>query len=79
MDIPADIREFLKATGWTAKRLAVEAGMEPSTITRLVRGERKGMHSSTLEKLWPFLYGERRPVPVLPPRAETVSEPPAAA
>lgn len=79
MDIPTDIREFLTVSGWTAKRLAVEAGVEPSTITRLVRGERQGVNSRTLDKLWPFLYGDRRPVPVPPAGAETVSEPPAAA
>jgi len=60
MDIQNDVKKFLESSGWTAKRLAQEAGVEPSTITRLVRGDRKGVHSTTLEKLWPIIHG---PVP----------------
>lgn len=56
-----DIRKTLDVTGWPAAKLAKESGVPPACITRLLRGTRGGVHSTTLEKLWPFLYGPKRP------------------
>ncbi|MFW5970493.1 MAG: helix-turn-helix domain-containing protein [Desulfovermiculus sp.] len=58
MDIKQDIKQYLKESGWSASRLAREAGVATPVITRLMTGERKGIHSQTLSKLWPFLYGD---------------------
>jgi len=77
MNIQADIKQLLEESGWPASRLASEAGIPAPVITRFLRGDRKGMHTRTLEKLWPFLYGDRRPTPV--PPADSTPETTAAA
>jgi hypothetical protein len=59
MDIRKDLLNFLNLSGWNPNRLAKEARVSKDVIYRLVRGERKGMNSRTLEKLWPFLYGDQ--------------------
>ncbi len=56
-----DIRELLQVSGWPASRLAKEAGIPAVCITRLLKGTRKGLHSDNVQKLLPFLYGDRRP------------------
>jgi DNA-binding Xre family transcriptional regulator len=61
MDIKQDIKQYLEVSGWSASRLAREAGVATPVITRLMTGERKGVHSQTLSKLWPFLYGDINP------------------
>ncbi|WP_319764467.1 helix-turn-helix transcriptional regulator [Maridesulfovibrio sp.] len=63
MNIKEDLKKFLEDTGWTAAKLANEANISAPVITRFLSGARKGLHSSTLEKLWPYLYGDKRPKP----------------
>lgn len=58
MDIKKDIELFLKQSGWKQSELAKNANIHPVTLNRLLRGKRTGFNSVTLEKLWPFLYGE---------------------
>ena len=59
MDIRKDLLNFLNFSGWNPNRLAMEARVSKDVIYRLVRGERNGVNSRTLEKLWPFLYGDQ--------------------
>jgi len=62
MNIAEEIQNFLEETGWSASRLAREAGLGGvQSLTRLLAGTRKSIHTKTLEKLWPFLYGEKHP------------------
>jgi DNA-binding Xre family transcriptional regulator len=61
MNIREQIEKALLQHGWTATRLAREAGIAPPVITRFLSGERSGLHSSTLEKLWPYICGDKRP------------------
>ena len=35
--------------------------MNKDVIYRLIRGERRGANSRTIERLWPFLYGDKQP------------------
>ena len=63
MNLATDFDKFFLETGWNPYRLAKAAGIKVEIITRVQKGERKGVHSTTLEKLWPFLYGDRRPRP----------------
>jgi len=58
MDIRQDIQKFLDRSGWKPAHLAREAGIHPILISRILRGKRKGLNSKTLQKLWPFLYGD---------------------
>jgi len=59
MNIKADIESYLKRSGWSVLRLAHEACVNKDSIYRLLKGNRKGVNSSTLEKLWPYLYGDK--------------------
>jgi len=62
MNLAQDLTIFFQDTGWSACRLAREAGIKSvQAITRVQKGERQGMHSKNLEKLLPYLYGDRRP------------------
>lgn len=66
MNIKADIKAYLEATGMSAAALAKQVDVAPPVITRILTGERSGCHSSTLEKLWPVLYGPGSPLNPLP-------------
>jgi len=61
MNIQQDIKKFLEEAGWSQAQLARAANIHPILISRVVRGERQGFHSSTLKKLWPYLYGDKHP------------------
>lgn len=57
MNLANDIRSCLSARDWTPSVLAREAGIKSvQAITRVLSGERQGMHSKNLQKLLPFLY-----------------------
>jgi transcriptional regulator with XRE-family HTH domain len=74
MNIKDDIQRFLKCTGMSAAGLARQAGISAPVITRILSGERKGLHSSTLEKLSPFLYGPDSPIVLAMETADQVLE-----
>jgi len=61
MNLRQDLTSLVRLDGWSASRLSKESGVRVNIITRFIKGERKEMRSGTLEKLWPFLYGPRRP------------------
>lgn len=47
-----DLTPHMKRKGWTAYRLAKEAGLEPSTVYKLLRAKSIGyVDTVTLEKL----------------------------
>jgi transcriptional regulator with XRE-family HTH domain len=55
MDLAKDIQNCLDSRGWTPAVLAREAGVKSvQAITRVLKGEREGMHSKNLLKLQPF-------------------------
>lgn len=43
--------EFLKATGLSARKLALTAGINPVTLTRVLSGARKDMSSSNADAI----------------------------
>lgn len=51
MSIQTEIKSFLDATGYSARRLALEAGVAAPVISRVVSGARKGMHIETADKV----------------------------
>ncbi|MBI9113294.1 hypothetical protein [Maridesulfovibrio ferrireducens] len=61
MNLKEDLTHMLAESDWTASRLSIESGVPAPVLTRFLRGTRKGLHSSTVEKIWPFVYGEKRP------------------
>ncbi|WP_424450080.1 helix-turn-helix domain-containing protein [Pseudodesulfovibrio tunisiensis] len=52
---------MLTESGWSQTNLARASQVPQSTISKILNGASKGIHSSTLEKLWPYLYGDQRP------------------
>ena len=63
MNMKQDIKTLLAEVGWSPLNLAAAAGVSKDSIYRLLNGSRKGGNSTTLEKLYPFLYGDKRPAP----------------
>ncbi|MDL2268245.1 hypothetical protein LJC46_09750, partial [Desulfovibrio sp. OttesenSCG-928-G15] len=61
MNIKSDIDRFLEASGWSPYRLAKESGVNLNIIRRVQLGQRDGVHSSTLARLAPFIYGDKFP------------------
>lgn len=56
MNLAETIKQCLDSRGWTASKLSLEAGVPIPCITRILSGEREGMHSKNLLKLAPFIY-----------------------
>ncbi|GAB6036171.1 hypothetical protein JCM15519_07300 [Fundidesulfovibrio butyratiphilus] len=55
MELKEAIEACLAARGWTVTQLAEASHVPIPCISRVRTGERKGMHSSNLLKLAPFL------------------------
>lgn len=68
MDIKKDLEQFLAETGWNVPRLVAETGVNKDSIYRLLNESRKGLGCKSLEKLWPYLYGDKRPNPEQAPK-----------
>lgn len=58
MNIKAELEKVLERTGWSPSRLAREADITPSMVSKLLLGQRQGMHMKTFLKLQPFFLGE---------------------
>lgn len=59
-----DVREILAIPGMSMNKLATEAGIEWGVLKRFTaQGSSAGISFSTAEKLWPFIYGDKRPRP----------------
>jgi transcriptional regulator with XRE-family HTH domain len=72
MNLAQDIQSCLRSRGWTPAVLAREAGVKSvQAITRVLKGEREGMHSKNLLKLAPFLYGSNSPTDSRPDAQRT--------
>ena len=61
MNIKSDIKKVLAESGMSVTELARLSDVNQSILSRFVNGKQKGLHSDTLEKLWPFIYGDKRP------------------
>ncbi|MBI9080858.1 MAG: helix-turn-helix domain-containing protein [Pseudodesulfovibrio sp.] len=59
MKIRSDLKKMLFDTGWSQTHLAKRSDVSQSAISKLLSG--KAVRSDTLEKLWPFIYGDQRP------------------
>ena len=58
MSIQTDIKQMLAEAGWSQERLAREAELNPSALSKFMgRGDGK----SIAERVWPFVYGHKRP------------------
>lgn len=67
MELKTDILTCLASRGWSPAVLAREAGIKSvQAITRVLSGERQGMHSNNLQKLLPFLYPASTPPTATP-------------
>lgn len=83
MNMPTmeEIRQRILAVaalpGWSINRLACESGVEQGSLSRFSRGRdiQKSLSYTTLERLWPFLYGDRRPSPLPPAPHHAPSQP----
>jgi hypothetical protein len=64
--VRAEIESVVAIPGWSVSRLAREAGIEPRSLTRFMSDDGAGMSTKTLEPLWPYLYGDKRPKPQPP-------------
>jgi plasmid maintenance system antidote protein VapI len=60
MNITEDINNFLRLSGWSIHRLAKASGVDPGNLNRVVHGK-QGLNSKSVERLWPYLYGDKRP------------------
>lgn len=54
MNLKESIESCLRQRNWKPSRLARESGVKLNSITRVLNGERQGVHSRNMEKLMPF-------------------------
>ncbi len=59
MNIREDTRKMLKMSGKTQKWLAKEAGVNLSSLSRYLGMKEPG--NTILEKIFPFVYGDKKP------------------
>ena len=73
-EIRADARTVLQARGLSVKQMADQSGMDYGSLWRFLN-QGTNLNTDSLSKLWPVIYGDQRPVPVLdrPPAAEASS------
>lgn len=50
-NIAIEAEDFLASTGFSARKLAMEAGVNPVTLTRVLSGTRKDMRSESADRL----------------------------
>jgi predicted transcriptional regulator len=58
MNIKTELEKVLQRTGWTPSRLAQEVGITPSMVSKILLGQRQGMHMRTFLKLQPYFLGD---------------------
>ena len=58
MSIQTDVKTMLRESGWSQDRLAREAELNPSALSKFM-GREEG--KAIAERLWPFVYGDKRP------------------
>lgn len=68
MNIKQDTLTMLAESGWTQQRLAKESGIHPTNLNAYLKDKRK---PSLVEKLLPFVYGEKRPLSSSSPKKES--------
>lgn len=61
MKIKTDIKHMLDETGLNLSDLGRLSGVNQSILSRFINGHQAGLNSKTLEKLWPYVYGDKRP------------------
>lgn len=61
MNIKTDIENMLAESGLNLTALARLSGVNQSILSRFINGDQSGLNSKTLEKLWPYIYGDKRP------------------
>ena len=66
MNIQTEIHRMLAESGWTQKRLAQEAGINASALSKFMSREGE----SIPERVFPFVFGDKRP----PARGKTSSQ-----
>lgn len=62
MNIRRDLKNYLATTGLSINKLALLSGVSQPVLWRLANNHQKGVNSTTLDKLWPILYGPESPL-----------------
>lgn len=57
-----DIESLTQEVGWSITRLARKSGVDQASLSRFCNGT-SGLSGGNIEKLWPYIYGARRPEP----------------
>jgi transcriptional regulator with XRE-family HTH domain len=65
-----DLRGLLAEAGWSQSRLSKESGVSQGCISRFLSDEEAGMNYRSFQRLWPYIYGEKRPAPAEPGASE---------
>lgn len=60
-----DILAFLAGRGISLHRLAQESGVDSKSLWLFVHKANSNLNTDSLFRLWPHLYGEQRPLPLV--------------
>lgn len=60
-----EVAAIASLPGWSINRVSDESGVSKDNVYRFVKGM-ICLSWPSLEKLWPFLYGDKRPLPTQP-------------
>lgn len=56
-----EIEELATRPGWSIAKLARESGVEQASLSRFCKGDQRSLNGANIEKVWPFIYGDKRP------------------
>ena len=74
MNISTDIKNMLAKSGWTQDKLAAEAGVHPTTLSNMLKRIGTDDDKSALGRIWPYIYGDKRPPAKSPAAGEETRE-----
>ena len=60
-----DIRAYLRNRGISIRRLSQESGVDAAALWRFINNKKPNLTTDSLFRLWPHLYGEQRPLPLV--------------
>ena len=59
-----DIRACLTNRGISIHRLAQESGVDAAALWRFINNKKPNLTTDSLFRLWPYIYGEQKPLPI---------------
>lgn len=58
MNLRAALEKYLKEMNMTQAEFASKSGVPQSVLSKFLSGKQPSLNSTTIEKIWPYIYGK---------------------